>query len=143
MIIFDAHPHISVLSAVHGAEESIRIVAGSGFVLLIWFTCGLISWGSRKWFSFKVLSFFAGIELTGWLLSCLHLGGIEEANDAADFLASSGMSAAALGAIVLLLGVAGGLIMFFGRYTSRTLSTTEPQPAVNSSCVEVPARALP
>ena len=120
-VIFDAHPHIHLLSPAHGATESIRIAAGSGLVLLIWLACGLMSWGSRKWFSFKVLSLFAGVELTGWLLACLRMDGANQANDARDFLASSGTTGVALIPLVLLVGATGGLIMFFGRQKAPVL----------------------
>ena len=133
--VFEAHPHIHVLSPAHGATQSIRIAAGSGLVLLIWLASGLMSWGSRKWFSFKVFSIFAGVELTGWLLSCLRMDPANQANDATDFLASSGTTGAVLIQLVLLVATTGGLIMFFGRQRCESLSSIDAQAAASSSDV--------
>jgi hypothetical protein len=124
IVIFDAHPHVHVLAEAYGATESIRIAAGSGLVLLIWMACAILGWGSSKPLFYKVLSLFAGIELAGWLLACLRLDGAREANDAAEFLACSGMTAFSLIGLVLVVAISGGLIMFFGRHKTQSTAGT-------------------
>lgn len=135
IVVFGTHPHIQVLAKASGATQSLRIASGSGLVFLLWFVCGLISWGSMKWFPFKILSLFAGVELTGWLLSCLRLNDADQPNDATDFLASSGLHTATLITLILVIGATGALIMFFGRHRAHTFSETDPQPTSGSSQV--------
>jgi hypothetical protein len=126
--LLSLRPHVTLGGAGTPSEQALRALGGSALVLLAWLAIMLFS-RRRLRIARQAGSFFASLELLGWLLSALFCRFPIEPNDATEFLAASGLNPAIVAAACLALASAG--LWFY--LSGRPAAAPAPAPAAASS----------
>lgn len=126
--VLSLRPHVLLVGPATPAAQAVRALAGSGLVMALWFAAMLIlPHRTKATRVLETVSFFAGVELLGWLLSALVHPWQRQRNDAGAFLALSGLQPwVAVLACVLLATL--GVWLFSNRLpgTARSASVLAP-----------------
>jgi hypothetical protein len=106
-VLFSLTPHVQIAGTCSPAGEALRTAAGSGLVLLLYFSSAIVQGrASDRWQVVRNVSFwFAMIEILGWFL-CSLFPGSNGPNDATRFVEVSGISPAAVAAVCALIACA-------------------------------------
>ena len=115
--IFSLPPHVRIAGDAGTAGEMFRSAGGSGFFLLLYFVACIIvrPWNVVSRQVREMASWFAAIEVGGWVLASMVKPDAFGPNDAERFLAVSGMHPASLAAVCVFIGAAGALALYAAR----------------------------
>ena len=87
--ILSLRPHVRLVGPASDATNALRATAGSVLIVAVWFALALMP-VRRGTLVIQTVSCFAGMELTGWLLSAVVHPWQPQRNDAGAFLKLSG-----------------------------------------------------
>jgi hypothetical protein len=133
IVLFSALPHVRILGTVNDAQEAFRAVGGSAATLTFCCLFALLTPRGTRWqFARDAATAFAGIELTGWMLSSLLYGRAANPDDAQYFLRVTGVNPLLVSAICLLIGAAGFVLLRARRrrQTPDRPAECRPEPAL-------------
>jgi hypothetical protein len=104
IVILSLNPHVRILGDATGPAEAVRAAAGSGFVVLLFFTLLSDPIVKRTPQILKVIAFwFVIAELLGWTLSAVSPTATGP-NDAAHFMDATGIGGFAIAIVCVAVG---------------------------------------
>lgn len=127
IVLLAIPPHVTIIGAGTLWQESVRAAAGSGFYLILYFLLmrGMPAARGYRRDIRDAASWFALVELTGWVVSALTAAQLTGPNDADRFIAVSGANRIAVASVAAAIGIF-GVMLLRSRNRARAAVNTAP-----------------